>query len=254
MREPPRPHITRPDITRADIREVPQQQTGQDRDPAAWEEEALVAAAREGSETAVRELIRRCNGRLFRIARGILSSDSDAEEVMQEAYLIAFTRLADFQGRSCFSTWLTRIAINAALTRRRRGKGRKEALQALGEDGASAHILTFPGAQTELPEAAAARSQVRALLEEAVAELPPELRLPFLLREVEGLSILAIARILSLNPATVKTRLFRARRRLRAALNKRLKDGVDSLLPFAGARCAAMADAVVTRLKASGRN
>lgn len=90
------------------------------------------------------------------------------------------------------------------------------------------------------------------MIEAAVGKLPPDLRLVFLLREGEGMSVLAIARDLSLNPITVKTRLFRARRRLRAALEARMRGGFEAIFPFDGARCARMADWVVAVLKTNG--
>lgn len=210
----------------------------------------LVAAARNSDEAAVRELIRRLNPRLFRIARGIVPSDAEAEEVVQETYLAAFTRLDSFRGEARFSTWITRIAMNTALMRARRHHPEEE-YDTVAEDDTT-RILAFPGQTAERPEAALGRAQMRGLLEHAVAALPPDLRLPFLMRESEGMSILSIARDLSLNPVTVKTRLFRARRRLRSALEENVKGGFDAIFPFDGARCVGMADRVVSRLKSGG--
>lgn len=205
----------------------------------------LVAAARLGEEAAVRELVRRMNPRLFRIARGILPSDADAEEVVQEAYLTAFSRLDGFRDEASFATWISRIAINAALMRARRARPETGYDTVNERHIPGAQVLAFPGTA----EAAIARHEVRALLEEAVTRLPPELRLPFLLHEVEGQSIRAIARDLDLNPITVRTRLFRARRRLREMLTEKIKDGFAGIFPFAGTRCAGMADRVVAAVK-----
>ncbi|OYX44083.1 MAG: hypothetical protein B7Z02_06775 [Rhodobacterales bacterium 32-67-9] len=210
----------------------------------------LVAAAMSGSEAAVRELIRRLNPRLFRVARGIVPSDAEAEEVVQDTYLAAFTRLAQFKGASSFSTWITRIAINTALTRNRRAHPAEDYDTVTEPD--TSHILAFPGQRPELPEAALARTQIRTLLEHAVANLPADLRLPFLLHQAEGMSVLDIARDLSLNPITVKTRLFRARRRLRQALEREVHGGFDEIFPFGGTRCRAMADRVVAGLRGRG--
>lgn len=212
-------------------------------------ETELVALARERSEAAVRELIRRLNPRLFRIARGILDSNAEAEEVVQDAYLTAFTRLQEFRGEARFSTWLTRIVLNTARMRRRRSRHQEEYDTVAENESDHAQVLAFPGASSPDAEVALARSQLRGMIEVAVASLPPELRLVFLLREAEGMSVLAIARDLSLNPVTVKTRLFRARRRLRIALEKRLKGGFEAVFPFDGARCAGIADRVVCALK-----
>jgi RNA polymerase sigma-70 factor (ECF subfamily) len=168
--------------------------------------------------------------------------------VVQEAYLAAFTRLDTFRGEASFATWITRIALNAALMRGRRARPHEEYDTVTEDTPPRDTVLPFPGSGTDQPDAALGRRQVRELLERAVAELPPDLRVVFLLRESEGMSTLAIARDLSLNPITVKTRLFRARLRLRRSIERRLRGGFDAIFPFGGARCAAMADRVVAGL------
>lgn len=210
-------------------------------------ETELVDAARSGSEGAVRELVRRLNPRLFRVARGIAPSDAEAEEIVQETYLTAFAQIDRFRGEARFSTWITRIAINAALMRARRAHPEEE-YDAVKEDDQT-RILSFPGQRPELPDTALGRAQIRVLLEQAVAELPPDLRLAFLLHEAEGMSVDDIARDLSLNPVTVRTRLFRARRRLRSAVERRIHGGFEAIFPFDGARCAGMADCVCAGLR-----
>ncbi|WP_339745867.1 RNA polymerase sigma factor [uncultured Maricaulis sp.] len=205
----------------------------------------LVAAARHKDEGAIRELIRRLNPRLFRTARGIVSSDAEAEDVVQESYVTAFTRLDRFEGRSRFSTWITRIAINTALMRLRRVRPEEE-YDTVAEERSANILSLFSGSDS--PEADFGRAQLRGILETAVAALPADLRLPFLLHEAEGMKLKEIAQDLSLNPLTVKTRLFRARRQLRAALEDKLRGGFSSVFPFDGARCANMADRVIARL------
>ena len=215
-------------------------------------EEALIVLARDRNEAAVRELIRRLNPRLFRVARGLVGTDAEAEEVLQEAYLAAFSRLDQFRGEARFSTWITRIVLNAAGMHKRRSRPHEE-YDTVAEDRAGERrVLAFPGAGLDEPEAALGRSQLRKVLEAVVSELPTELRLVFLLREAEGLSVTTIAQDLQLNPITVKTRLFRARRRLRASLEARLQGGFEAVFPFDGARCAGMAERVVVRLRAKG--
>ena len=210
-------------------------------------EAELVALAKHRDEPAIRELVRRLNPRLFRVARGLVATDAEAEDVVQDAYLAAFTHLDGFRGEARFATWMTRIVLNAAGTRRRRSRPHEE-YDTLAEDRLECpDVVAFPTRPHDA-EAALGRSQVRVLLEEAVGRLPPDLRLVFVLREAEGLSILAIARDLDLNPVTVKTRLFRARRRLRILLEERLRGGFDSVFPFNGALCAGMADRVVSSL------
>ncbi|MRX50008.1 RNA polymerase sigma factor [Paracoccus sp. S-4012] len=220
-------------------------------DPGASTEADLVAGARAGDEAAMRELIRRLNPRLFRVARGHLDGDAEAEEAVQEAWIAAFTRLEQFRGEAAFSTWVTRIAINAARMRRRAARPQEE-YDTVAER-ARPDVLAFPGRGTESAEAALARREVRGMLEAAVSALPPELRVVFLLREAEGLAVAAIARDLSLNAITVRTRLFRARRLLRTTLEARLQGGFAAVFPFDGARCAGMADRVVAGLRAGGR-
>lgn len=211
-------------------------------------EAELVAAARIGDEAAVRALVQRFNPRLFRVARGIVRNDAEAEEVVQDSYLTAFTRLDEFEGRSRFSTWITRITINNARMRLR-GAHQQEEYDTVTETENS-RIVAFPGQNPESPETSLGRSQARHLLEAAIADLPQDLRLPFLMHEAQGLKLREIADDLSLNLITVRTRLFRARRRLRKSLEAKLDGGFESVFPFDGARCANMADRVVAGLNA----
>lgn len=214
-------------------------------------EAELVAGARSGNETAVRELVRRLNPRLFRVARGIVDTEAEAEDALQEAYMSAFSKLDSFQERASFSTWITRIVINTARMQRRRFRPEEE--YDTVEETHLSRVLTFPGQNSELPDAAIGRAQLRGLLETAVSELPPDMRLPFLLRESEDMSVMAIARELQINPITVKTRLFRARRRLRSALERQVRGGFEAIFPFGGKRCANMASRVIVHLRANGQ-
>ncbi|MBB1499646.1 RNA polymerase sigma factor [Paracoccus sp. MC1862] len=213
-------------------------------------EAALVAAARLHDEAAVRELIRRLNGRLFRIARGLMPSDAEAEEVVQDAWLAAFTHLDGFRDAARFSTWITRITLNCAAMRLRKQQARQEYDTVNEPVVRSAEVLLFPGTDPQPIEAILGRMQTRALIEAAVGELPPDLRLVFLMHEAVGLSLGDIARDLSLPLGTVKTRLMRARHRLRRIIADRIKGGFETIFPFAGDRCAHMADRVVAMLKA----
>ncbi|WP_432284782.1 RNA polymerase sigma factor [Aminobacter sp. BA135] len=214
-------------------------------------DEELVALARQGAENAIRALIKRNNQRLFRIARAVTRDDAEAEDVVQEAYVRAFTRLDSFKGEALFSTWLTKIALNEAITRirKRRPSAELDELDnaAAGNGGQVIMFptsLTPPGADAEL-----GRGQVRALLEQAIDELPAAFRIVFILRDVEEMSIDETAAQLGLKPETVKTRLFRARKLMRAAIEKRLSSGFAELFPFNGWRCERMADRVVERLR-----
>lgn len=211
----------------------------------------LVRGTRDGSEAAVRELIRRLNPRLFRVARGIVSSDAEAEDVVQNAYLSAFAKLDSFREEASFTTWITRIAINEAKMQRRRDRP-NEVYDTVAENDAS-HILAFPGQGSEPIEATVGRAQIRAITEKAVADLPPDLRLVFILRETEGLTTADAAKALNINPITVKTRLYRARRRLKTSLEEQARGGFETIFPFDGQRCVHMADRVVLALKDMGR-
>jgi RNA polymerase sigma-70 factor (ECF subfamily) len=212
-------------------------------------EAALVAAARLRDEAAVRELIRRLNGRLFRIARGLMTSDAEAEEVVQDAYLAAFTHLDGFREEARFSTWITRITLNCAAMRLRKAREQQEYNTIKDPAFPIAEVVLFPGTEVEPTEAALGRMQTRALIEAAVAELPPDLRLVFLMHEASGLSLRDIARDLSLPLGTVKTRLMRARHRLRRIITDRIHGGFETIFPFAGTRCSTMAEKVVVLLR-----
>lgn len=216
------------------------------------QEAELVAMALGGSEPAVRELVRRLNPRLFRIIRGIVKSDSVAEELVQEAYLIAFTRLDSFRGEARFSTWITRIAINISKMQLRRDRPVEEYDTVNETESSAGTILPFPGHNSDRPETSLGRVQFRQLLEDAISDLPPDFRLPFVMHEVEGMSIWEIAADLQVNPVTVKTRLFRARRKLRTSLGAKIQGGFDEVFPFDGARCASMADSVIKQISEKG--
>jgi RNA polymerase sigma-70 factor (ECF subfamily) len=210
----------------------------------------LVTLARRGEAMAFCEIMRRNNRHLFRAARGVLRDDAEAEDVVQEAYVRAFRGLAGFRGESSLSTWLTRIALNEALgrLRRRRDTVGLEAIE-IAQEGGGACILMFPTAQAGGdPEGMAARREVRRLLEGAIDELPEAFRLVLMARDVDEMSVEETARILGIRPETVRTRLHRARRLLRAALDQRLGDTLREAFPFDGARCARMTEAVLSRL------
>lgn len=220
-------------------------------DVAGLSEAELVELARQGGENAIRTLIERNNQRLFRAARSVLRNDGEAEDVVQETYVKAFTALASFRGEASFSTWLTRIALNEAVSRlrRRRRNSDLEALdQAVSADAGL--VLLFPLSLVPLPaDTEAARSEMRQILETAIDGLPEGFRTVFVLRDVEGLSTEETAEQLTLKPETVKTRLHRARRMLRAVLEEQMRGSFAELYPFDGARCANMADRVIAKLR-----
>src|SRR3954447_17003952 len=149
----------------------------------------IVALAQAGSDAAFREIMRRNNRRLFRVARAVVRDPGEAEDVLQEAYLKAFAGLASFRGEASLSTWLTRITLNEALQRRRRQRQTIELGELNPASSSGTNILVFPMIETANPEAAAARAQLRGLLEQAVDELPASFRLVFMMRDIEEMSI-----------------------------------------------------------------
>ena len=217
-------------------------------DTASLSEEDLVALARAGDEAAVRALTRKYNLRLYRVARSILRNDAEAEDVVQEAYVRAFTGLDHFRGEASFGTWLTRIAMNEALGRLRRRQSTVD-WDTHGENRIHAEIIQFPtSAGSHDPERKMARDQIRNLLERAIDDLPDAFRTVFVARVVEGMNIDDTASLLGLRPETVKTRLHRARLLLRKALDRQLGPALTDTFPFAGRRCERLTEAVVLRL------
>jgi len=212
----------------------------------------LVRLAREGSASALRLIVRRHNQRLYRVARAIVRDDAEAEDMLQEAYLSAFTNLAKFRADASLSTWLTRIVINEALAH-----GRPEnivvGMEVLDnleppDTGLAMPDLTSQGD----PERTAARSQVRELLERAIDNLPEPFRVVFVMRMVEQLSIKETAASLGIREETVKTRLHRANRLLREQLQPKLGSALTDVFPFQDPRCANFTEALLARLAKRG--
>jgi RNA polymerase sigma-70 factor (ECF subfamily) len=198
---------------------------------------------------AVVHVITGNNQRMFRAAWSILGNRAEAEEAVQAAYLSAFSKIASFEGRSALSTWLTRIVINEALGRRRAEDRRRNQLEQEGVAVLDAYRETLMrGSQPDAPDASVAREQIRKLLEKAVGELADPFRTVFVLREIEGMSSEETASILDVPVATVKTRLFRARRQLQEMLAPELSSVLTGTFPFAGADCAALTERVLAAL------
>jgi RNA polymerase sigma-70 factor, ECF subfamily len=211
-------------------------------------DEDLVRLARERDEAAVRVITRRYNRRLFRIARSILRNDAEAEDVVQETYVRAFTGLDLFRGDAAFGTWITRIAMNEALGRLRRRRPTVD-WESYGANRSQAEIIHFPAsAASSDPEKTMAQGEVRVVLEHAIDELPDAFRAVFVARIVEGMSVEETADLFGLQPETVKTRLHRARVLLRAELDKQLGPALTTSFPFGGRRCERMTETVVRQI------
>ena len=208
-------------------------------------DEIIVERVRHG-ETALYEiLVRRYNQRLYRTIRAILRDDRNVEDVMQQAYIDAYTHLAQFRGDAKFSTWLTRIAVNRAI---RIGRGDRRGLELVVGDQESA-VERVP-TRTIDPEHAMYGHELKVVLESLIAQLPESFRLVFVMREVEGLSTAETAACLEINEETVKTRLHRARRLLQEQLDRRLGPTASHVYAFHLSRC----DRVVAGVMAAIRD
>jgi len=208
----------------------------------------LVRRARGRDEAAIRLILQSNNRRLYRIARGILRNDSEAEDVVQETYVRAFTHLENFRGDSSLATWLARIAMNEALGRLRRQRPGVE-WTSLPPGTLEAQIIQFPLSATSVdPEKSMAQREIQHVVEHAIDELPDAFRIVFITRVIEGMNVEETAEILGLKPETVKTRLHRARTILREKVEKIIGPVVMEAFPFAGKRCERLTGAVLKRL------
>jgi RNA polymerase sigma-70 factor (ECF subfamily) len=177
-------------------------------------------------------LMRRYNERVYRAARSIVRDEQEAEDVMQQAYVNAFTHLRQFNGSARFSTWLTRIAINEALARVRR-QDRYEVF-----DDERSNVEPFMSRNpSENPERQAFTRELQGLLERAIDSLPNGTREVFVLREVEGMSTLEAAECLGVSEDVVKTRLSRGRAALRRLLMERTGATAPEAFRFYRPRC-----------------
>jgi RNA polymerase sigma-70 factor (ECF subfamily) len=212
----------------------------------------LVRRALARDDTAFRTIMERYNRRLYRIARGILRNDGEAEDVVQEAYVKAFTNLGGFRGDSSLATWLARITMNEALGRLRRERPTVD-LETFDARRTEAQIIKFPQmVASDDPERTMAQREILQLVERATDNLPEIFRIVFMTRVIEGMSTEDTANLLGLPPDTVKTRLHRARRLVRDELDKQIGPVLMDAFPFAGRRCERMTNAVLQRLTLPG--
>ena len=213
-------------------------------------EQDLVARARRRDETAARVIMRQNSRRLFRLARSIMKDDAEAEDVVQESYVRAFTRLSGFRGEASLSTWLTRIVLNEAYGRLRRRRATVALENVETTLAAEAQIIPFPSSSSQPdPERTMAQQEIRQILECAIDALPEPFRIVLVARLVDEMSVGETANLLGLRPETVKTRLHRARLLLRHDLERTVGPMLTDTFPFAGARCERIADAVIERLR-----
>ena len=215
----------------------------------AKDDDRLVERARQKDRAAIRLIIKQHNQRLYRIARSIVRNDSDAEDVLQEAYVRAFGALDRFRGEAQLSTWLARIVINEALGFIRRRRPTIDIALISMSPRLNAQVIPFPDAnRVPDPETTMVQTEIHALLERAIDKLPSAFREVLVARLVEGMSVAETAELFKIPPQTVKTRLFRARALLRAETERHIGPALGDVFPFAGARCERLTQRVLSRL------
>jgi RNA polymerase sigma-70 factor (ECF subfamily) len=205
------------------------------------DDRVLAARVRSGQHGAFRQLMQRFDRHLFRIARGVIHDDTEAEDVVQEAYARAYHKLDTFRGDAPLRTWLTSILLNEARSRLRKRRS-MVGLEQMDESSLDPYWATQSSTRfgSEDPAALAAHAEIRRLIERAVDALPDAFRTVYVLREIEECSVEETASRLALKPETVKTRLHRARRLLRTSLHETLATSLTGTFPFMGRRCADM--------------
>ena len=210
-------------------------------------DDKLVELVRQKDLAAFAALMRRHNRRLFRVTRSVLRDVAAAEDAVQETYLRAYTRLDGYRPEGKFGAWLTRVALNEALMMRRRNRGDTVSLD---EAGVSLIADEDRGVETPTAEQFVEAAHARALLEHAIDALPENFRMVFVLRVVQGLDARETAERLEINPTTVRTRLFRAQRQLRADLAQRLRGESAGIFDFGAERCDHVVEYVLAHLPA----
>lgn len=192
--------------------------------------------ARTPDAGAFRAIVQAYGPRLYRIARGIVRNDNEAEDVVQDAYLRAFMHLGAFRGQSSLATWLSRIVINESLGRLRKRKRRARTIVPIDHADAVRLVRLRPGRSDEDPETTMAQRQILCLVEGMTDELPDIYRTVLVARTIEELNIEETAELLGIRPETVKTRLYRARSLLRHELDTRIGPVPLDAFPFTGGR------------------
>jgi RNA polymerase sigma-70 factor, ECF subfamily len=208
-------------------------------------DEQVVKRVLAGDTSLFEVIMRRYNQRLYRAARAITRSDSEAEDVLQDAYVRAFQHLAQYRGQAAFGAWLTRIAVNEAIARLRQSK-KFEPFE--DSEGEVVHMISLDRS----PEQSAADSEARALLEQAVERLPDNYRVVYMLREVEELSTAETAQALEATEENVKVRLHRARALLRKQLYATVGKNAREAFTFHAVRCDRVVRNVFARLQQLG--
>ena len=216
---------------------------------AAPAEDELTLARRvaSGDRAAFEIIMRRYNRRLYRLARASLRDDSEAKDALQEAYLNAYRGIGSFRGEATLSTWLSRLVLNECGVRQRRSARRRDIVPLVRFDTNRTETERVADV-AEAPDRAAARIQLRAILESKLGELPEALRVVFVLRSVEELSVAEAAQTLGIAEETVRVRHFRAKGMLREALAREIDLAETDLFEFGGAHCDGVVASVLARV------
>jgi RNA polymerase sigma-70 factor, ECF subfamily len=190
------------------------------------DEHLLVAAAKKGDSAAFEELVSRYEDKIFRLTNNITHNREDAEDAMQDAFLKAYSHLNGFQGDSRFYTWLVRIAANEALMRLRKRRPNQVSIdEPLERDGETELVPRQIEDWRPSPEERYGDAEMRKILAEVIEKLEPDYRIVLVLRDLEELSTQETAETLGLTQTAVKSRLLRARLKLRDKLNQYFRQG-----------------------------
>lgn len=210
----------------------------------------IVRGIAAGDRQAFTLLMRRHNRPLYRTARSILRDDTEAQDALQEAYLLAFRNIGKFRGESSLSTWLTRIVVNSAIARSRKISRRAEIIEIGAEPDWDKDTTEAPMDRqaSQQPEQSAERAELRRIIEKRIDDLPESFRTVFMLRAVEEMSVEDVAASLGIPAATVRTRYFRAKGLLRESLARELDYALEGAFSFDGARCDRIVAGVLARL------
>ena len=196
------------------------------------DETTLVVQAREGDDKAFAELVRRYEGKIFRLAQHVTQNREDAEDVLQETFMKAYEHLDQFKGDSKFYTWIVRIAVNQALMKLRRRKTDKSVSLDETIDTGEDTLVREIAAWDEDPEQRFSREELGTILDSAIHSLEPPYRSVFVLRDIEELSTEETADALNLSVPAVKSRLLRARLQLREKLTRYFKRKGDDAFAY----------------------
>lgn len=215
--------------------------------PDTFDDRSVARRIAQGDSSAFELLMRRYNRRLYRLARAALREDAEAQDALQDAYLCAYRSMGQYRGEAALSTWLSRLVLNECNARRRRSLRRENIVSIVNTDPNMGAFTKVPDTG-ESPDRHTAREQMRTVLERKVGELPETLRVVFVLRSIEELSVEEIADTLCISPDTVRNRYFRAKGLLRESVAQEIDLAQGDIFEFGGACCDRIVATVLARL------